>query len=55
MKLEDHTVQQTVSSNDATIHNNIRITTSIKIEAYKLDILVTDKKNKLIIIIEIRG
>ena len=42
----------TVSNNDVVIHANTRITTSIKIEAFKHEILVIGKKNKLITIIE---
>ena len=36
----------TVSNNDTTIHVDTRITKSIKIEAYKSDIIVINKKLK---------
>ena len=38
----------TVSNNNVTIHVDTRVATSIKIETYKPDILITNKKNKLI-------
>ena len=52
-KLRSHSVQETVSNNDVTITVDTRINTAIKIEACKPDILVVDKKSKLITIIEI--
>ena len=46
-------MQETVSNNEVTINVDTRANTTIKIEACKPDIVVFDKKSKLITIIEI--
>jgi len=52
-KIRSHSVQETVSNRDVTINVDTRISTAIKIEACKPDILVIDKKSRLITIIEV--
>ena len=52
-KLRSHSVQETVSNREVTINVDTRANTAIKIEACKPDILVIDRKSKLITIIEI--
>ena len=52
-KLKSHSIQETVSNNEVTINVDTRANTTIKIEACKPDIVVFDKKSKLITIIEI--
>ncbi len=52
-KLRGHSVSETVSNTDGTITVDTRANTAIKIEADKPDIIVFDRKRKLITIIEI--
>ena len=52
-KLRIHSVQETASNREVTINIDTRANTAIKIEASKSDILIIDRKCKLIIIIEI--
>jgi len=52
-RIRSHSVQETVSNQEVTINVDTRAYTNIKIQANKPDIIVFDKRNKQITIIEV--